>query len=189
MLASSRCFCPVTEQRKHPRKPPRSLSKEELAIWQQIANEVSPIKKKARREEVVPKPLKITRKAVIPEEEPRGLPPFRRHSGAKPKNALDANMLARIRDGKQRPEARIDLHGMTEDQAYIHLKSAIALAHENSLRIVVVITGKGRGGEGLLRRRVPYWLEDECAAWITAYQPALQKDGGDGALYVTLRRK
>lgn len=98
-------------------------------------------------------------------------------------------MLTRIRDGKQRPEARIDLHGMTEDQAYIHLKSAIALAYENSLRVVVVITGKGRGGEGLLKRRVPYWLEDECAPWVTAYQSALQKDGGGGALYVTLRRK
>lgn len=112
-----------------------------------------------------------------------------RHTGARPKNMLDHHMMVRLKEGRQRPEARIDLHGMTEDQAYIHLKSALSLAHENALRVVVVITGKGTGGEGLLKRRVPYWLEDDCAVWITAYQTALQKDGGAGALYVTLRRK
>ena len=179
----------MSERKKHPGKTPRSLSKEELAIWQQIADQVAPIKKKPRREEASPKPLKTSRRHVITEEPEKPVPRNRPHTGAKPKSALDHHMLTRLKEGRQRPEGRIDLHGMTEDQAYIHLKSALALAYENNVRVVVVITGKGRSGEGLLKRRVPYWLEDDCAAWITAYQTALQKDGGAGALYVTLRRQ
>ncbi|MFO1243193.1 MAG: Smr/MutS family protein [Rickettsiales bacterium] len=177
----------MTERRKPPQTVPRTLSKEEMAIWHHIAEQITPIKKKPRREEEPPKLIKAKRPARPAEDQtPFALPV---HKGNPPKDKIDQNMLARIKDGRQRPEGRIDLHGMTEDQAYIHLKSALALAYENNARVVLVITGKGKGGEGLLKRRVPYWLDDDCAALITAYQTALQKDGGAGALYVTLRRK
>lgn len=169
------------------KEPPRQLSGEERKLWQQIAEQVAPIKKKPRREEAPPPPAKPAR---LPHPHLETKPPVMPvRQASRPKQGLDAHTMTRIQEGKQRYEGRIDLHGMTEDQAYTHLKSALALAYEKEARLVLVITGKGRGGEGLLKRRVPHWLEDDCAAVVTAYASALQKDGGAGALYVTLRRK
>ncbi len=93
-------------------------------------------------------------------------------------------------------EARIDLHGMTQDQAYRALNRFIGDSAESGLRLVLVITGKGytRGEApmeaGVLRRSAPHWLGQIANRHlILGHSQAEPKDGGSGALYVRLRKK
>ena len=106
----------------------------------------------------------------------------------------------RLRKGLIEPDARIDLHGMTQLAAHRTLFAWMTTAHHRGLRLVLVITGKGNpkndenapwmmSPHGVLKQMVPRWLkEPELAALIAAVRPAHVKHGGDGALYVYLRK-
>ena len=98
------------------------------------------------------------------------------------------------------PDARIDLHGMTQGAAHRTLFAWLAAAHSRGHRLVLVITGKGNpkndenapwmmSPHGVLKQMVPRWLnEPELAALIASVQPAHARHGGGGALYVYLRK-
>jgi DNA-nicking Smr family endonuclease len=92
--------------------------------------------------------------------------------------------------GKQAIDARLDLHGMTQAQAHTALLRFLHNAHARDARLVLVITGKGRGGEpGVLRRHVPHWLSlPEFRSLVVGFEDAHIVHGGEGALYVRLRR-
>ena len=106
----------------------------------------------------------------------------------------------KLRRGLMEPDARIDLHGMTQAAAHRTLFTWLAAAHARGYRLVLVITGKGNpkndenapwmmSAHGVLKQMVPRWLnEPELAALIASAQPAHVKHGGDGALYVYLRK-
>ena len=84
-------------------------------------------------------------------------------------------------------DRRVDLHGLTTVNAESKLKQFIETAAYDGCRCVLVITGKGAG---VLRRNVPNWLKrPPLAPHVLALAEARPKDGGDGALYVLLRRK
>ena len=112
---------------------------------------------------------------------------------------MDHKTHKRMTQGKLRPEARLDLHGMTMDQAHPALMRFILRAHENGKRMVLVITGKGKsrdeGGpipvrRGVLRHNVPQWLSTPpLAAVVLQVTEAHLKHGGGGAYYVYLRRQ
>lgn len=104
----------------------------------------------------------------------------------------------RIEPGRKRRIARerepiggrLDLHGMTQDQARAVLHGFIARAQERGDRAVLIITGKGVQGDGILRRRVPDWLaEPPSRALVAGYSVAERHHGGEGALYVALKRR
>lgn len=104
---------------------------------------------------------------------------------------VDKRTFDRLRRGQLRPEARLDLHGMTQEQAYKALITFIVTCQEEGRRCVIVITGRGRASEGggVLRREVPGWLNSPRARPIVlAISTAAPRDGGSGALYVLLRR-
>jgi len=108
---------------------------------------------------------------------------------------LDKSSAEKLKRGRYAIEARIDLHGMTQDEAHRALNGFIARASHDELRCVLVITGKGlrkldEGGDlGVLRHAVPRWLnEPPTRARILAFGPAQPRHGGGGALYVLLRR-
>jgi DNA-nicking Smr family endonuclease len=87
-------------------------------------------------------------------------------------------------------DARIDLHGLTQAAAHRELQSFLAASIERGRRMLLVITGRGPGGEGVLRLNVPRWLkEGGFGAHILAVSQAQARHGGDGALYVLLRRR
>ncbi len=106
---------------------------------------------------------------------------------------VDRRSAERLRRGERRIDARLDLHGMTQDEAHRALDAFLARAEQAGWRCVLVITGKGRPGTsaaGVLRTAVPRWLnEAPNRARLLAFTAAQPKDGGAGALYVLLRRR
>jgi DNA-nicking Smr family endonuclease len=105
---------------------------------------------------------------------------------------LDARTMERLRRGRMRPEARLDLHGMTQDEAHRALTGFIAASRGAGRRCVIVITGRGRAklGGGVLREQAPRWLNQQPTRGnILGFAEAQPKDGGAGALYVLLRKK
>src|ERR1019366_4885255 len=91
---------------------------------------------------------------------------------------------------KQAIDARLDLHGLTQSEAHAALLRFLRSAGARDARLVLVITGKGRGGEpGVLRRQVPQWLGlPEFRSLVLGFEDAHVTHGGEGALYVRLRR-
>ncbi len=117
--------------------------------------------------------------------------------------ALDRKRARRVARGAEEIEARLDLHGMTQDDAHYALTGFVFRCHVQGLRFVLVITGKGGAGSrndddgsfvarprGVLRRNVPRWLGSaELAPMVVSYTTAHIRHGGEGALYVQLRVK
>ena len=104
---------------------------------------------------------------------------------------VDSRTMARLRRGRLRPEARIDLHGMTQAEAHGALAAFIARVQNDGRRCVLVVTGKGRVSEGggVLRHGVPQWLNTPALRpRIMGFCAAQPRDGGAGALYVLIRR-
>ena len=106
---------------------------------------------------------------------------------------LDTRTRLRLRRGQIDIQRRLDLHGMTQVKAQDALTAFLAAAQADDLRSVLVITGKGltrQGETGVLRREVPRWLnQPPLRSWVRAFSHAAPRDGGEGALYVLLRRK
>jgi DNA-nicking Smr family endonuclease len=85
---------------------------------------------------------------------------------------------------------RLDLHGLDQDQARATLTSFLHRAHDEGWRAVLVITGKGTRGDGVLRRAAPEWLAAPGLRDLVAgVSGAHRRHGGEGALYVALRRR
>jgi DNA-nicking Smr family endonuclease len=116
---------------------------------------------------------------------------------------LDGRTDARLRRGTIDPDARLDLHGFTERDAHRALLLFLRSAQLRRHRLVLIVTGKGAKfapdapfdlelnyrSRGVLKALVPRWLrEPELAAMIAVMRPAHRKHGGEGALYVYLRR-
>lgn len=117
---------------------------------------------------------------------------------------LEPRKARKLAAGHLEIEARLDLHGRTQAEAHAELRAFIASAHRRGLRFVKVITGKGSKdgdaggagflsegrGRGVLRRMVPQWLAaPEMRAMVVSFATAGRGHGGDGALYVHIRRK
>jgi DNA-nicking Smr family endonuclease len=103
---------------------------------------------------------------------------------------LDRRSAERLRRGALPIEARLDLHGMTQDEAHGALADFLARSEAAGRRCVLVITGKGARVGGVLRAAVPRWLnEGPNRRHLLAFAPAQPKDGGGGALYLLLRRR
>lgn len=104
----------------------------------------------------------------------------------------DRRTANKLKRGKLDIDARLDLHGYTEDQAYRHLMGFIQAARASGARCVLVVTGKGRKTDmqpGKLKTAVPRWLnEPEFRPAVLSVTYAQQRDGGDGALYILLRK-
>lgn len=105
---------------------------------------------------------------------------------------IERPVKRKISKGRLPLEARIDLHGLVQSEAHALLHSFLVHAHERGMRHVLVITGKGSsiGSEGALKRAVPLWFsKPEFRFLISGYETAARNHGGDGALYVRLKRK
>ena len=102
---------------------------------------------------------------------------------------IDAISSKKLRTGKFDIDATLDLHGLTKEGAFVKLQNFVKKSFFKKHRTILIITGKGTGGKGVLRNQLPIWLKsDICAPYILAFDQALAKDGGKGAFYIRLRR-
>lgn len=193
-------------------KKPRHLSAEEKALWDVIAKRAEPLEKpratlvrSAPRKPDVPHPTPKPRKlpafqvgqAVNHSADHDLLPSLGQQLRAAPVQ-MDQKAFGKLRRGKLKPEARIDLHGMTLAQAHPALTGFILRSASAGHRLVLVITGKGKnrddGGPiptkfGVLRHQVPQWLSmPPLGGLVLQVTESHIRHGGGGAYYVYLRR-
>lgn len=176
---------------------------EDLRLWAVVASTVRPFPGRS-----VPKPAKgaQARRTHAPRAEavqPLPAPPAplkpqpsvaaaarpRRPALPLPPEDIEPGRKRRIVRERDPIVATIDLHNMTQDVAQAALTRFILRARSEGERAVLVITGKGTLGDGILRRRVPDWLaEPPLRDAVAGLSEAHRRHGGAGALYVALRR-
>jgi DNA-nicking Smr family endonuclease len=186
------------------RRKPRGLRPDEKELWSRVIETAEQIK--------TPQTLFVEAPEVAPTQPAKTTPalkPFSIGQKAKPSQtapppsatplAMDRKTYTKMKRGKLAPDAKIDLHGMTQDQAHPALISTILNAHAAGKRLVLVVTGKGKmrddGGPipvrtGVLKHAVPQWLRQPPVSHvILQVTQASQNHGGSGALFVYLRRQ
>jgi DNA-nicking Smr family endonuclease len=189
-----------------PRRP-KHLDKEDHELWRRVTETVTPLKGSQKsvptvtaHEDVAPKPkpdksLKPNAYAaapILPKKQPTPPP-------APSLAPIDKKLTRRIARGSRAVDAKIDLHGLTQREAHARLLSFLQGARARGHRLVLVVTGKGKsdalsewweeGTRGVLRRSVPEWLSTPpFRSMVVGFERAHARKGGDGALYVQLRR-
>ena len=173
----------------------RSLSEEERQLWESVAKQVKPLRKTPRLTK--PHAVEVEAPALASSVPPRPPSPVKiappPRPQAPPLAPIGRRERAKLSRGKQEINARIDLHGMTQTRAHRALFGFLQRAHHEGLTFVLVITGKGKIGaeseRGVLRRQVPQWLAlPEFRTLVVGYEEAHIGHGGEGALYVRVRR-
>jgi DNA-nicking Smr family endonuclease len=185
----------------------RRVTPDELELWRQVAQSVRPIKSRRRPsppKETAPSAPPAKPKAAKPAAPPA--PPARPQPPAAPakphelthglSHGIDRRQAERFRKGKLTIEGKIDLHGRTQQDAHDDLLAFLRRAHAAGKRTVLVVTGKGMTtsqrkptGTGILRQAVPRWLNEPAfRQLVLAFDYAEPQHGGEGALYVLMKR-
>ena len=191
----------------------RKLTSEEITLWKKVTDTAEKLHpERVHKELPLPKPT-----PKKPVKTPFSVPEFRvgqAKTGETPKQRksptlaqslaaaplqMDAKSFGRMKRGKMAPEARIDLHGMTLDQAHPELRHFILTSQAAGRRMVLVITGKGKPSKehgpipvrtGILKHYVPQWLKmPPLAQAVLQVSEAHLKHGGSGAYYVYLKKR
>ena len=179
------------------------ISEEDLALWQSLTKGAKPLTSTKRVQPQIKPHSTIEKRSKLKPHTPfvQTKPELIRYELAKPEqkllahgetDGLDARNARRLKRGQFSAQARLDLHGMTQVEAQRALSRFIDQCYANGKRHVIVVTGKGRSREsvGILKQKVPDWLNlPPNRERILAYDYAQPKDGGHGALYVKLKRK
>jgi DNA-nicking Smr family endonuclease len=153
----------------------RQASEEERALWRAALKDVKPLRGRPQVATTLPS------SAESASDAPPRVAPASKRTG----RGLDRRTAERLRRGELPIEGRLDLHGMTQDEAHGALNRFLGRAHAAGQRCVIVITGKG----AVLRGMVPRWLQEgETRDRVLASAEAQPRHGGGGALYVLLRR-
>jgi DNA-nicking Smr family endonuclease len=183
----------------HKKRRRRELSAEERALWRGIARSVRPLRKHARREvedgeAVVVAPARPPPKGKAAKPVKTATPArIAKPSVPPPLAAMARREKQQIARGRTAIDARIDLHGMTQAEAHMRLVRFLRRAQSDGAKFVLVITGKGARSRdpdrGVLRRQVPLWLQlPDLRDAVVGFEEAHIAHGGEGALYVRLRR-
>jgi len=181
----------------------RTLSDDERQLWESVARQAKPLRKKSRAAKPSAAAIELqTPVAAATAGSVHAAPAAKPAKPAKPPRTPAAPPLAplgrrersQLSRGKTDIDARLDLHGMTQTRAHGALLRFLQRASGDGLRFVLVITGKGRTNgpdseRGILRRQVPEWLGlPEFRALVIGFEEAHIGHGGGGALYVRIRR-
>lgn len=179
----------------------RRLSPEEHHLWVKVAQSVRPLPGKAVP--VAPEPKGASVPRTMPTSHHGGITAVQAPSSVRgarrPADVLDSSWERRIARGILRPDIAIDLHGHTLDAARARLDTALGDAVRGGARIVLVVTGKPRGGpvasvageraRGAIRAEIGHWLAlSPYADRLASVRTAHPRHGGAGALYLILRK-
>jgi DNA-nicking Smr family endonuclease len=184
----------MTSGSRHGRR--RSLTDEERVLWSTVTRAIAPLRPPPSDRQLTepPSPL-LDGAAELPAAAPAPLPRRVTKPAAPPPAPLDRRFKQRLARGTEPIDGRVDLHGLTQAEAHDLLARFLRTAAAQGARIVLVITGKGGGtgahGErGVLRRQVPLWLRTPALReHVVGFAAAHVGHGGEGALYVRLRRR
>ena len=169
----------------------RPLKPEERHIWGMVTATVHPMPgRRIPKAETEPPPTALP--AHLPPPKPlAGLAkPASKPKPRKQLEGIEPNRRHRIAKAREEIGARLDLHGLDQDRARGVLERFLTRAWDEGFRAVLIITGKGVQGDGVLKRRTPEWLAAPHLAHIVAgISDAARHHGGEGALYVALKRK
>jgi len=187
------------------KKPP--LSDADQQLWQKVTESVQPLDGRPSGAPIAPRRM-IKRK----EDEDRPLPAeWHMGDAPQPTASIDKKTRRQLSSGRKDVDRSVDLHGMTQDEAYRKLTSVVHGSVKRGDKVLLVVTGKGgkrfsqlapntpaayrtrdefgQSG-GVLKSQVPVWLEGaELKPFIESYGSAAQEHGGEGALYVLLRKR
>lgn len=164
----------------------RDLTPSERRAWARIARTARPL---PGVKEPMPEPKPLTPETRIKPDRSVSQPSALRQPLPSKPSVEDRSNHREVRRGRAELDARIDLHGMTQAQAEAALPRFLSRQQAMGARCVLVITGKGRGGEGVLRRNFLHWLDTQTARHLlSGWAPAHARHGGSGAFYVYLRR-
>jgi DNA-nicking Smr family endonuclease len=182
------------------RRGSRLLGEDEHALWQGVTREITPLRRRvptaapaAEGEKTKPAASAASHAkkiAIRPQPAPKSAP--------LPLAPLGRRLKQRVARGAEAIDGRIDLHGRTQGEAHRALLGFLRNAQASGMKLVLVITGKGAradeprdftGDRGVLKRQVPLWLRlPEFRAYVVGFEPAHIAHGGEGALYVRVRR-
>lgn len=190
------------------RRPPPDLTLEDRRIWARVSGTVTPPRTR--------KAARVTPGAILPDEPlkpetikaPKPLTPARSQAPArirttpsaapKPPPAAPRSVPEELEPRRQRRlsrerdpiEASIDLHGFSRFEAEDQLRAFLMGSQARGLRAVLVVTGQGRRGGGVIRASIHEWLQGHALRGIVSgFAMAHRRHGGDGAIYVTLKRR
>jgi DNA-nicking Smr family endonuclease len=185
----------------------RGADDEDDALWARVVETAAPLKRRtkaagsAKPMPSAPKPAKLAAKQREAPQPPAAKPSPALKPGPVPRAApLDRQTARQLVKGRLEVDAKLDLHGMRQRDAHAQLRRFLKTAQARGFKHVLVITGKGADPEtrrsfyeeeerGVLRNAVPRWLaEPDFAALVVSYSPAPARLGGEGALYVRVRR-
>jgi DNA-nicking Smr family endonuclease len=164
----------------------RDLTADEDKLWRRVTERVKPRRKTATKPkeleaphiDVAVRPKVQTRTAPVAASKLTPVAPPADRAGER-----------RVRRGKLEIGGKLDLHGHTQDSAQTALSRFLRAAHGRGDRTVIVITGVGRAGQGVLKQRVPEWLAArELRAIVSGFAQAHRVHGGAGAYYIFLKR-
>lgn len=173
----------------------RQLSADETELWRRVVRTATPLD--ARRAppppptETEPKaPATAPIPAVGRDPRPAGGAAVTAGDLHPHPTTLDRRTNQRLRRGRLAIDARFDLHGHTQASAHSALLRFLERARANGSRHVLVVTGRGAEGGGILKRSVPRWLgEPAFQRHVAGFHEAGPRHGGAGALYIVLRRR
>lgn len=182
----------------------RRLSDEEATLWQGVIRSISPLRRSTKRKpapdaaEIEKAPAKArsaSARKSSGKPAPVAAPVPPKPLAPPPLAPLGRKLKQRIARGTHAIDGRLDLHGYTQAEAHDALLHFLHGRQARGAKVVLVITGKGaRGGDpyaerGVLKRMVPLWLGlPEFRPLVIGFETASIGHGGEGALYITLRR-
>lgn len=162
-------------------KDKSKLTEEDKALWGEVTSALKPRRARAQRVQPSPGAPKQTNREPTAASAPNPV------ICAPPQDRANEK---RVRRGKLGIGASLDLHGHTQASAHAALIRFLRAAQNRAEATVIVITGVGRGGEGVLKRALPDWLAGpDLRGLVSGFAQAHRTHGGAGALYVFIRRK
>lgn len=171
----------------------RRPKSDEARLWALVAATVRPLP--GRVVDIPPESPPTLERTVVPAKTPVPFAPAAHQSRPRPAakpppSDIEPGRKRRLTRERDPLELVLDLHGLDQDRARAMLHRFLFRAQDEGARAVLVITGKGVQGDGVLRRRAPDWLaEPALRAVVAGVSEAHRRHGGAGALYVAIRRK
>ncbi len=186
------------DQARRSRRSSRVLNREERRLWASVAREIAPLKGKATVSTEDPQPAATEIGKAVPAASVPKLAPYVL-ARAPSMETLERKTITALRRGKREVEAKLDLHGMRQQEAHSALIGFLRRSQFAGRTLVLVVTGKGAPASlfsptpfeerGVLRRMTPHWLAaPELRSIVLGYDEAAIRHGGTGAFYVRLRK-